>query len=352
MSKSLGNSPDAIKLIDDFGADGVRYGLMSSAAAGGDILFDDKLCENGRNFCNKLWNALRLVKGWECSEQAETEAEARKNALAVRWMREKFSVVLTDFEANMTVFRLSDALRSLYGFIWDDFCSWYLEMIKPGYEKPIDRATQEATLDLFGDLILALHPFMPFITEELWHQLRDRSAGEDCMVQQYPKAGKADTDLIDKMESAKDIIAKVRDLRNQNQIKPKEPLAMTVQNSAAAKALFGLPGLNEMVLKLAVLSGLELSDSEPENSKSFISGTDKFYIELNQEIDVEAECSKLKAELQYQNGFLKSVQGKLANERFVNGAPKQVVDGERKKEADALARLQILEESIQKLGCS
>ncbi|MBK8966135.1 MAG: valine--tRNA ligase [Lewinellaceae bacterium] len=350
MSKSLGNSPDALKLIDDFGADGVRYGLMSSAAAGNDILFDDKLCENGRNFCNKLWNALRLVKGWPVGEQAETEADARKNALAVHWMREKFNVVLEDIEANMRVFRLSDALLGLYGFIWDDFCSWYLEMIKPGFEKPIDRATLEATLDLFADLMVALHPFMPFITEEIWHQLRERAAGDDCMVQQYPKAGKADQKLIAQVEAAKDVIGKVRDLRNQNQIKPKEPLPLTVQQSASAEALFGLAGLREMVVKLAVLSELSISEDEPANSKSFISGTDKFYVEINQEIDVAAERAKLLEELAYQEGFLKSVQAKLANERFVNGAPPQVVENERKKEADALARIQILKESLKNLG--
>ncbi|TNE55315.1 MAG: valine--tRNA ligase, partial [Bacteroidetes bacterium] len=186
MSKSLGNSPDALQLIDDYGADGVRYGLMSSAAAGNDILFDEKLCENGRNFCNKLWNALRLVKGWQVSDTAETEAEARKNALAVQWMQDKFKQVLQEVESNLNAFRLSDALLALYGLIWDDFCSWYLEMVKPGFEKPIDRATYSATLDLYGDLMIALHPFMPFITEEIWHQLRERAAGDDCIAQQYP----------------------------------------------------------------------------------------------------------------------------------------------------------------------
>ncbi len=352
MSKSLGNSPDALKLLDDYGADGVRYGLMSSAAAGNDILFDDKLCENGRNFCNKLWNALRLIKGWQLTDQAENEADTHKNALAVLWMREKFKKVLTELEANMKIFRLSDALLSLYAFIWDDFCSWYLEMIKPGYEKPIDRQTQAATLDLFADMMVALHPFMPFITEEIWHQLRERAKGDDCMQQRYPQAGPADEQLIGQVEAAKDIIAKVRDLRNQNQIKPKEALALTVQQSASAQALFGRPGLKEMVIKLAVLSGLESSDMEPENAKSFISGTDKFFVELNQEIDVAAECAKMKEELSYQQGFLKTIDAKLNNERFVSGAPEEVVNNERKKKADALARIQILEASLAGLKCT
>ncbi|MFN0016047.1 MAG: valine--tRNA ligase, partial [Saprospiraceae bacterium] len=346
MSKSLGNSPDALKLLDDFGADGVRYGLMSSAAAGNDILFDDKLCENGRNFCNKLWNALRLVKGWQVIDSAETEAEARKNALAARWMRDKFSQVLSEVETHFEAFRLSEALLALYGFIWDDFCSWYLEMIKPGFEKPIDRTTYEATLDLYTDLMVALHPFMPFITEEIWHQLRDRAAGQDCMQQPYPKAGAADEALIRQVESAKDVITKVRELRNQNQIKPREALSASVQNSDSARALFAREGLLEMVVKLAVLSNLDLSDAEPANSKSFISGTEKYYIEVSQTIDIEAEQAKIQQELEYQRGFLKSIEAKLSNERFVAGAPAAVVENERKKLADVLARIGILEESL------
>ncbi|MCC6460137.1 MAG: valine--tRNA ligase [Saprospiraceae bacterium] len=352
MSKSLGNSPDALKLIDDFGADGVRYGLMSSAAAGNDILFDDKLCENGRNFCNKLWNALRLVKGWQVTDHAENEAVVRKNALAVRWMREKFKQTIAEVEAHFKIFRLSDALLGLYGYIWDDFCSWYLEMIKPGFEKPIDRATYEATLDLYGDLMVALHPFMPFITEEIWHQLRERAAGDDCMRQQYPKTGAVDEALIRQVETAKDVIAKVRDLRNQNQIKPREELKMAIQRSDSAQALFALEGVQEMLVKLAVLSEIELTDTEPANSKSFVSGTEKYYVELNQQIDVAAECAKIKEELNYQRGFLKSVEGKLSNERFVSGAPEEVVNNERRKMADAKARIQILEESQDKLGCA
>lgn len=351
MSKSLGNSPDALKLLDDYGADGVRYGLMSSASAGGDILFDDKLCENGRNFCNKLWNALRLVKGWQISDQAENADEARKNALAVQWMREKFKQTLGEVDSNFRAFRLSEALLALYGLIWDDFCSWYLEMIKPGFEKPIDRATYEATLDLYADLMVALHPFMPFITEEIWHQLRERQPGEDCMMQQYPQAAPADETLIRQVENAKDVISKVRDLRNQNQIKPREALKMSVQRSDSAETLFAREGLREMIVKLAVLSALEPAATEPANSKSFVSGTEKYYVEFEQEIDAAAECARIQQELDYQRGFLRSVEAKLANERFVNGAPAEVVENERKKQADALARIEMLEESKLKLGC-
>jgi valyl-tRNA synthetase len=349
MSKSLGNSPDALKLLEDYGADGVRYGLMSSAAAGGDILFDDKLCENGRNFCNKLWNALRLIKGWNVTETPENEEVERKNALAVDWLGQKFHQVLAQMNADFEQFRLSEALLGLYTFIWDDYCSWYLEMIKPGYEQPIDRKTYEATLDLFSQVMVALHPFMPFVTEEIWHQLRERPAGNDCCAQRYPVAGQADESFISKVEAAKSIITGIRDIRNQNQVKPRDPLAITVQDSTTAQALFAQSGVKEMVTKMAVLQSLTISTEEPENAKSFISGTDKYFVALNQTINIEAERKKITDELEYQLGFIRSIEQKLSNERFVSSAPAKVVDNERKKLADGLARVQMLEESLSKL---
>lgn len=352
MSKSLGNSPDALKLLEDFGADGVRYGLMSSAAAGGDILFDEKLCENGRNFCNKLWNALRLVKGWQIAENPENDEIARKNELAVRWMREKFNKTIGEVDANFKTYRLSEALLSLYSFIWDDFCSWYLEMIKPGYEQPIDRATYEATVDLYADMMRALHPFMPFLTEEIWHHLAEREAGDDCMLQTYPKPAAADEALIRAVEAAKNVIGNIRDLRNQNQLKPKDPLQVFVQASDSASALFAVQGLREMVVKMAFLSELSTTDAEVPNSKSFVSGTEKYHVVLEQTIDIAAECAKAKQELDYQRGFVRSIEAKLSNEKFVGSAPAQVVDNERKKLADGLARIGILEESLEKMGCS
>ncbi len=348
MSKSLGNSPDALKLIEEFGADGVRYGLMSSAAAGGDILFDEKLCENGRNFSNKLWNALRLVKGWEITETAENQGTIEKNRLAVQWINDKYQSVLSDIESDFRQYRLSEALLGLYTFIWDDFCSWYLEMIKPGYEQPIDRETYEATLDIFSKLMVTLHPFMPFVTEEIWHQLRTRT-GEDCMAQSWPVSSGWDKQLVTDVEQAKDIISKVRDLRNQNQIKPKDPLAMFLQDSATVQSLLGRNGLSELLVKLAVLSECTITTEEPDNAKSFISGTDKCYVALNQEIDVEAERVKIEKELEYQRGFIRSIEAKLSNERFVAGAPAQVVENERKKLADGLTRISILEDSLSKL---
>jgi Valyl-tRNA synthetase len=342
MSKSLGNSPDAIKLLEDYGADGVRYGLMSSAAAGGDILFDDKLCENGRNFCNKLWNALRLVKGWKLTDGAAPES----SKLAVRWIQQRFSQVLAQADADFAQFRLSEALLGLYTFIWDDFCSWYLEMIKPGFEQPIDTETYEATLDVFSQIMVALHPFMPFVTEEIWHQLRERTEGDDCCAQRYPKSAGFDQNLIAQVDAVKAVITNVRDVRNQNQVKPRDPLAAFVQDSETAQNMFAVAGLRDIAMKLAVLESLEISKEEPENAKTFIVGTDKYYVALNQTIDAEAERKKLLQELEYQRGFIKSIEAKLANERFVSGAPAQVVENERKKLADGLARVAMLEESL------
>jgi valyl-tRNA synthetase len=350
MSKSLGNSPDALQLLEDYGADGVRYGLMSSAAAGGDILFDDKLCENGRNFCNKLWNALRLVKGWQISETAANDDIRKKNELAIQWLNEKFNSVLGNIESDFEQFRLSEALLSLYGFIWDDFCAWYLEMIKPAYEQPIDRNTYEATLDVFSRMMVVLHPFMPFITEELWHQLKTRTAGDDCCQQRWPKTTVPDHTLIMKVEAAKEVITNIRDVRNQNQIKPRDPLTVVVQDSESTQVLFSQTGVREMMMKLANLDSLTLSEQEPNNSKTFISGTEKYFVVLQQQIDVVAERTKLNTELEYQRGFVRSVEAKLSNERFVSGAPAAVVESERKKLADGIARIAILEESIAKLN--
>jgi valyl-tRNA synthetase len=350
MSKSLGNSPDPLDIIAEYGADSVRYGMLSSASAGNDILYDIKMVENGRNFCNKMWNALRLVKGWEVTDVAENEETARKNALAVQWMQEKIRQTLVDLDANFTAFRLNEALMTVYALVWDDFCSWYLEMIKPGYEKPIDRATLAATLDIFSDLMVVLHPFMPFITEEIWHQLKPRAAGDDCIIHPYPATGTPDKALINTVESAKDVIGKIRDIRNQNQIKPREELAVSVQNSESAQELYQTAGLREMVVKLAVLSGLEFTDVEIPNSKTFVSGTEQYFVAVTQTIDVEAERQKMTEELAYQRGFVQSVKAKLSNERFVAGAPAQVVETERKKMADGEARIQMLEEMLAKLG--
>jgi len=235
MSKSLGNSPDALKLLDDYGADGVRFGMMSCAPAGGDLLFDRKLCEQGAGFSNKMWQALRLIKGWEIADKPINDNLAKVNALAAKWLKQRISEVLAETEKNFKEYRLSEITMNLYNFIWGDFCGWYLEIIKPPYGSPIDRATSNQAIDFFGQLMIMLHPIMPFVTEEIWHQLKDRKDGEDCIASQYPKAGTSDKDFLKNFETVKDTITKIREIRQKNQLKSYEPLKTFVQESASAR---------------------------------------------------------------------------------------------------------------------
>ncbi len=347
MSKSLGNSPDALQLIEDFGADGVRFGMLASSPAGGDLLFDEKLCEQGRNFCNKLWNALRLIKGWEVEQGYHSAVEK----LSADWFEGKMSMVLTEIEENFKQYRLSEALMGLYNFIWDDYCSWYLEMIKPEYGKPIDKETLQKTEVIFRKLMAMLHPFMPFMTEEIWQQLDGKNReGADLCVAKYPKPTDFDADLIKKVEAAKDIISKIREVRNNKGLKQREPLVVKFQDSNTVKELLNTEGVRNLIKKMAVLESFESVEGEVANSVSFVSGTDKFYVVLNQEIDVEEEREKLTKELVYQQGFLKSVASKLSNERFVANAKPEIVANERQKQADAESRIKILEESLAGLG--
>lgn len=363
MSKSLGNSPDALKLIENYGADGVRFGMMASSAAGNDIIFDapfdpetkevlneSKLCEQGRNFCNKMWNALRLVKGWEVSETVEENEIQLVNKLAIKWINQKLSQTLTEVEANFKSYRLSDALMTLYKFIWDDFCSWYLEMIKPSFGKPIDRETLEQTTEVFSKLMSALHPFMPFVTEEIWQQLADRLEGEDCIVSEYPNPEAFDKAFIDQVERAKQVVAGVREIRNNKGIKAKDELKVFAQDTPKAQELLALEGLKPMIVKMANLSELTLTREEIPNSVSFLAGTEKFFVELEQTIDVEEERSRLNKELEYYQGFVQLVQKKLSNEKFVNNAPAQVVETERKKLADGEEKIKNLEEALAQLN--
>lgn len=363
MSKSLGNSPDALQLIDNYGADGVRFGMLSSAAAGNDIIFDapfdpetkqvlneSKLCEQGRNFCNKMWNALRLIKGWEVSETVVPDEVQLVNKLAIKWIEQKLSQTIVEVEANFQSYRLSDALMTLYKFIWDDFCSWYLEMIKPAYGAPIDQETLEQTAGIFSALMSALHPFMPFVTEEIWHQLADRLEGEDCIVSAYPKAGTFDKAFIDKVERAKAVVAGVREIRNNKGIKAKDALQVFAQNTPKAQELLTEPGLKLMIVKMANLAELTLTSEDIPNSVSFLAGTEKFFVVLEQSIDEEEERARLEKELAYYQGFITSVQKKLSNEKFVNSAPPQVVDTERKKLADGEAKIKSIEEALAQLN--
>lgn len=355
MSKSLGNSPDALGLIDEFGADGVRFGVLSSSPAGGDLKFDEKLCEQGRNFSNKMWNALRLLNNWEIDAE---KAQPIDNQLAIKWFENKMSATITDIENDFTQFRLSEGLIKLYSFIWDDFCSWYLEMIKPDYQQPIDKATLQATTNLFQKLMVMLHPFMPFVTEEIYYQLNQleaaklgrRGATKDCIVENYPKAKRIDNQLVSDVETAKDIVSKIREVRNAKGIKMKELLTVKLQNTEGSSAFLQQVGVVEMITKMANLEAFTLSTEDEKNSVAFISGTLKCYVLLTETINVEEEREKMVKELAHQQGFLKSVEGKLNNERFVANAKPEVVAAEQKKRADALARIGILEESLAKMS--
>ena len=336
MSKSLGNSPEPLELIKNYGADGVRMGMMLSASAGNDILFDDSICEQGRNFNNKIWNAFRLVKGWNVDESIEQPESA---AIAVKWFEGKLSQTIEEVNDLFDKYRISEALMTVYKLFWDEFSSWYLEMVKPGYQLPIDKKTYEATLGYFDSLLRLLHPFMPFITEELWQLITERKAGESIMVNMMPQAIAYDNSFLAGFEAAKELIANIRTVRLQKNIPNKE--VMTLQVLGAHDAIY-----DTVIMKLGNLTSIEKVSDKDATAASFLVGTTEYAIPLGNNIDVEAELQKLRDELKYLQGFLKSVQGKLSNERFVNNAPAAVVDVERKKMADAESKIKSIEESI------
>ncbi len=336
MSKSLGNSPDALELIKTYGADGVRMGLMLAAPAGNDILYDDALCEQGRNFNNKIWNAFRLVKGWNVDESLEQPQTAQ---IAVKWFDAQLSRTLAEVKDLFGKYRLSEALMAVYRLFWDEFSSWYLEMIKPGYQQPIDRVTYDATLTYFDALLRMLHPFMPFITEELWQHLYERKEGESIMYARMPEAHPVDDTIIDRFETTKQIVAGVRTIRLQKGIANKEPLTLQIIGAH--------DHANDCILtKMTNLEAIEAIDEKDPAAASFRVHATEYAIPLGNNIDVEAELKKLEGELQHAQGFLKTVMGKLNNERFVQNAPEAVVALERKKKADAEEKIKSLEESI------
>ena len=347
MSKSLGNSPDALKLIEEYGADGVRFGLMSCSPAGGDLLFDDKLVEQGRNFCNKIWNALRLVDGWEVDSNSTASSG---NLLAYNWLDQKLNAIAGEIHKNFEDYRISEAVMNIYNFVWGDFCSWYLEMIKPPFGGKIDIQTKENTIEVFSRICSLMHPFMPFITEEIWHALKSRNEGEDCILSQYPQSGDYDKVLLDRIEQAKDIITNIRDIRNKNGLKNKEELEVVIVKSKRAEALIAMDGWAEICIKLANLSNIEITTDESIKGVGFISGTEKCIVILEKEVDLEKETLEKVTEIEYQKGFVASVQAKLNNERFVSGAPAIVVEKEKAKLADGLERIRILEDELKRLG--
>ncbi len=345
MSKSLGNSPDALGLIEKFGADGVRFGMMSCSPAGGDLLFDEALCDQGKKFCNKIWNALRFVKGWNVSDnKIQTEAEV----FAIRWFENKLSAVQAEIEKSYETYRLSEVLKNLYSFIWDDFCSWFLEMIKPS-DGEISKASYDKTMEFFSELCILLHPFMPFITEEVWHILKERKDGEDCIMSRTSVFKPADVAQLKEVEALYDIVKNVRDIKNKNGISRADKLEFFALKNSNTEKLSADLGWKSVVSKLALVHELALVDENYSEGVSFISGTDKFFVVLNKEIDVEAELLKLEEELKYQEGFVLSVSKKLDNERFVNNAPASVVDNERKKLADGQERIKQIQDSLANL---
>ena len=340
MSKSLGNSPNPLDLIDQFGADGVRMGMMLSAPAGNDILFDESLCEQGRNFCNKIWNAFRLVQGWQVDENL---AQPGTSQQATEWFAAQLRKSASTIADLFSKYRISEALMEVYRLFWDEFSSWYLEMVKPAYQAPIDAATYRATLGFFDDLLHLLHPFMPFITEELWQHLADRRAGESIMVSpqtiEAPRTG--DEALIAQFETIKGIVAGVRAARAQKNISPREVLALTVVGKNEVSTY------DALIAKMASLSEIKVAEEvSGAGYSTFLVGTTQYALYLGDVVDLEAEKEAAKAELKHLRKFLKSIQGKLSNERFVNNAPEAVVALERKKEADTLAKIAALEAKL------
>ena len=340
MSKSLGNSPDALGLIDQFGADGVRMGLMLAAPAGNDILYDDALCEQGRNFCNKIWNAFRLVKGWTVDD---TIPQPETASIAVRWFDAQLSKTLIEVQDLFGKFRLSEALMAVYKLFWDEFSSWYLEVVKPAYQQPIDAVTYKATLAYFDALLRMLHPFMPFITEELWQHLAERKDGESIMTALMPQANTVDESLITLFETTKQVIAGIRTVRLQKNIPNREALTLQIVGSHNNAN-------DSVIVKLTNLSAIDVVTEKDANSAAFLVGTTEYAVPLGNNIDVEAELAKLNEDLKYMQGFLRTVMGKLGNERFVNNAPAQVVELERKKKADAESKIKSIEERIAALS--
>ncbi|MDH5605137.1 MAG: valine--tRNA ligase, partial [Cyclobacteriaceae bacterium] len=324
MSKSLGNSPDPIELISQYGADGVRTGMLFSSPAGNDLLFDIKLCEQGRNFANKIWNAFRLVKSWEVSE------EEFKHDGAVRWFESCFNNTLLEVEDHFSKFRISDALMSVYKLVWNDFCSWYLEMIKPAYQAPIDRHTLEKTIELLEKLMKLLHPFMPFISEDIWHNIREREEKDCLIVAPWPQGGSIEGKLLEEATTAFEIVSQVRNLRAAKQLSPREPLTVTYKAQGHEER----NTLEEYIIKLGNLESFTPTD-KTDDTPSFIVAGVEYFIPLGNLINLDEEREKLQKELDYVVGFKASIMKKLNNERFVSSAPEQVVENERKKLADA-----------------
>jgi valyl-tRNA synthetase len=341
MSKSLGNSPDPIELMKKYGADGVRVGMLLCSPAGNDLPFDESLCEQGRNFSNKIWNAFRLVKGWESAEIKQPESSQR----AVDWFESKLSKTITSINTNYDKFRISEVLMSVYKLVWDDFCSSYLEMIKPPYQKPIDRVTLNATLGYFEELLKLLHPFMPFISEEIWSLVSNRKSQEDrLIVAPWPLVKSVNDKILRDEEFAAEVISGIRTIRKEKNIANKDQVQLFVKLNEDSDQSF-----DSVISKLGNLSVLDYVEEKVEGALSFRVKSNEYYIPLVGAVNIEEEIATLMHELDYTKGFLNSVMKKLSNERFVNNAPEQVIANERKKQSDAEAKIKTIEEQLSSL---
>ena len=357
MSKSLGNSPDPIKLMEEYGADGVRMGMLLTAPAGNDILFDEKICEQGRNFSNKMWNALRLVSGWQVSGESGNSGDSGNNEVAVQWMEQRMAQVIEEIEKDFDQYRLSEALMATYKLIWDDFCSWYLEMVKPAYGTPIDRETYDATINIFSRLMLLMHPFMPFVTEEIWHTLQGIGKSEEqqqfinanysIMNQHLPTSVFFDQRMLDEFDSAREVIAGVRNIRNTRNLSPKEALEVSF---IAADERYRFDHFYGIVRKLANVSVINEIKEKPAGALSFMVGTMECFVPMPENVNKDEELKKLQEDLKYAEGFLNSVLKKLSNEKFVNGAPAAVIEKERNKQHDAETKIAAIKAQIASLG--
>ena len=342
MSKSLGNSPDALKLISDYGAGGVRVGLLLSSAAGNDLLFDEALCQQGKQFGNKIWNAYRLVDGWEVDNSL---SQPNSSKIALEWYEAKFQKALLEIEDHFSKYRLSDALMTIYKLIYDDFCGWMLEMVKPTYQKPIDGKTLKSVIAIFEDNLKIVHPFMPFLTEEIWQFISERTPKEALIVTKWPEIKSSNDSLIAEFDFAADVISGIRTIRKEKNIAFKDTIAFSVINNEKVANTF-----DEVIKKLGNLEGVEYINDPIDGALTYRVKSNQYFIPMAGAIDLEVEIKKLTDELNYTEGFLKSVQKKLSNERFVNNAPEQVVASEKKKEADALAKIETLKASLASLG--
>ncbi|TVR78363.1 MAG: valine--tRNA ligase [Saprospirales bacterium] len=345
MSKSLGNSPDALKLIDEYGADGVRFGMLSCSPAGGDLLFDESLCEQGRNFSNKIWNAMRLVKGWEAKNMPADASET----VAVDWMRSKISNTIEELDKLMGQYRISEAMIRLYSLIWNDFCSWYLEIIKPSRGEKICQDILDETFQFFEDLMILLHPFMPFITEEIWHQIKQREDGEDCIIAPVPTKGSYSRDSIQLMDDLRTLVTRVREVRNKYGISFSESLDIQIEGEGDQISAGFSDGHCLILEKFAKVTPLKTTSEHPNGWMCFLSGNHKYFVNAGKYIDLDSERSRLIKEKEQAQGFLNAVDRKLSNKKFVDNAPLEVVERERKKLADGKERLRIISESLVEL---